>query len=206
MSSKRKRIPPVRVDEESKRRLEWNMMENRKNEAIQEDELTPDACSVPPDDTTPSSSFFSITEDVNEAACSRSVQFLEELPSTSSDSGSASLELSVLPASKLAHIWKALIGDFNIWAAWVPSDYEQRVFVLYRKGELLHISYSSCDESSEHEWEPDVGGSAAECSLFRISLEDLDWLQKRRVVQLCHQTKDQEVKVGAYFFKVNLQT
>ncbi|XP_013876759.1 E3 ubiquitin-protein ligase SHPRH [Austrofundulus limnaeus] len=204
MSSKRKRVPPVRVDEEAKRRLEWNMMENRKNEVIQEDELTPDARSVPPTDTTPSSSFFSITEDVNEAACSRSVQFSDELPSTSSACASASLSLSVLPASNLAHIWKALIGEFNLWAAWLPSDYEQRVFVLYRKGEQLHISYSSCDESSEHEWRPDISGSAAECSLCRIPLEDLDWLQKRMVVQLCHQTKEHEVKVGVYLLESGL--
>ncbi|XP_017277058.1 E3 ubiquitin-protein ligase SHPRH [Kryptolebias marmoratus] len=203
MSSRRKRVPPVRVDEEAKRRLAWNMLEDRKNEVIQEGEQTP-ACSVLSVDPTPSSSFSFITEDVAEAACSHSVRLPEELPSTSSDSAPASLALSVLPASKLAHIWKALIGEFIIRPSWLPSDCEQTVFMFHRRGEQLHISYSSCDENSGYQWRPDVGGSAAECSLGRIPLEDLDWLQKRRVVQLCHQTKDQEVKVGIYLLESGL--
>lgn len=32
MSSRRKRAPPVRVDEEAKRRLNWNMHEDRRTE------------------------------------------------------------------------------------------------------------------------------------------------------------------------------
>uniref|UniRef100_A0A3B4B507 H15 domain-containing protein n=1 Tax=Periophthalmus magnuspinnatus TaxID=409849 RepID=A0A3B4B507_9GOBI len=38
MSSRRKRAPPVRVDEEAKKRLEWNMLEDRKNEVSLEDD------------------------------------------------------------------------------------------------------------------------------------------------------------------------
>ncbi|XP_037550963.1 E3 ubiquitin-protein ligase SHPRH [Nematolebias whitei] len=203
MSSRRKRAPPVRVDEEAKRRLEWNMLEDRKNEGNQEDDPTP-ACAALSADTTPSSSFFSATEDGNMAACARSVQFSEELPSTSTDSASTSLALSVLPASTLAHIWKALIGEFNIRPTWLPADCEQRVFVLFRRGEQLHISYSSCEESSGPQRRPDASSSAAECSLSRIPLEDLDWLQKRRVLTLGHYTTDQEVKVGIYLLESGL--
>lgn len=200
MSSRRKKAPPVRVDEEAKRRLEWNMLEDRKNEENQEDDPTP-ACAALSVDTTPSSSFFSATEDMNMAACSRSVQFSEELPSASTDSASTSLALSVLPSSTLAHIWKALIGEFNIRPTWLPADCEQRVFVLFRRGEQLHIGYSSCEESSGHQWRPDASSSAAECSLCRIPLEDLDWLQKRRVLTLCHHKTDQEVKVRAFLLR-----
>uniref|UniRef100_A0A1A8HC53 SNF2 histone linker PHD RING helicase, E3 ubiquitin protein ligase n=1 Tax=Nothobranchius korthausae TaxID=1143690 RepID=A0A1A8HC53_9TELE len=205
MSSRRKRAPPVRVDEDAKRQLEWNMFEDRKNEEIQEEDQTP-SCSILSVDTTPGSSFLSVVEDVTEAPCSRSVRFSEEFPSTASDSTSAlpSLALSVLPALKLAHIWKALIGEFIIRPAWLSSDYDWKVFTVHRKGEQLYLSYSSCDESSDLQWRPDDDSCTAECNLSRILLEELDWLQKRRVVQLCHQTKDQEVKVGIYLLETGL--
>ncbi len=200
MSSRRKRAPPVRVNEEDKKKLDWNMLEDRKNEENQEDDQTP-TCSMLPVDPTPSISFLSTTEDITEAACSSSVRFTEELPGTSSDgtSASASLALTVEPVLKQGHIWKALIGEFNLRPAWIPSDCEQRAFMLHRTGEQLCLSYSSCDESSGLQWRPDEDTCTAECSLSVIPLEDLDWMQKRRVVQLCHQTKEESLKVeGTY--------
>ncbi|XP_054470083.1 E3 ubiquitin-protein ligase SHPRH [Anoplopoma fimbria] len=205
MSSRRKRAPPVRVDEDAKKRLNWNMLDDRKNEEIREDDQTP-TCSVLPVNPPSGSSFPSTSEDVVEAACSSSVRFTEELPSTSSDSTStsASLALTVEPVLKLGHIWKALIGEFSVRPARTPSDCEQRAFVLHRTLERLCLSYSSCDESSGVQWRPDEDTCTAECSLRVISLEDLDWMQKRRVVQLCHQTTEGSVKVGIYLLETGL--
>uniref|UniRef100_A0A8C4ICD8 SNF2 histone linker PHD RING helicase n=1 Tax=Dicentrarchus labrax TaxID=13489 RepID=A0A8C4ICD8_DICLA len=205
MSSRRKRAPPVRVDEEDKKRLNWNMLDDRKNEVIQGDDQIP-TCSILPVDPTPSGSFLSATEDVTEAACTSSVRFTEELPGTSSDSSasSASLALTVEPALKLGHIWKALIGEFTVRPAWIPSDSEQRAFILHRMGDQLCLSYSSCDESSGQQWKPDGDTCTVECSLTVIPLEDLDWMQKRRVVQLCHQEKEGSVKVGIYLLEAGL--
>ncbi|XP_041809340.1 E3 ubiquitin-protein ligase SHPRH isoform X1 [Chelmon rostratus] len=205
MSSRRKRAPPVRVDEEDKKRLNWNMLEDRKNEEIQEDDQIPTSSALPVDHT-PSSSFLLSTEDVAEPACTSSVRFLEELPGTSSDgtSASASLALTVEPALKLGHIWKALIGEFSVRPAWTPSDCEQRAFTLHRMGDQLCLSYSSCDESTGLQWRPDEDTCTVECSLSVIPLEDLDWMQKRRVVQLCHQAKEGSVKVGIYLLETGL--
>ncbi|XP_015241078.1 PREDICTED: E3 ubiquitin-protein ligase SHPRH [Cyprinodon variegatus] len=205
MSSRRKRAPPVRVDEESKRRLEWNMLEDRKNDGIQEGDETPSSSCLTADPTA-SSSFFSAVEHIPEASCTNLSQFLDELPSTSSDSASAStsLALSVVPVLKMGHIWKALIGEFSIRPAWLPSDYEQRSFMLCRTGEQLYLSYGSGDESSGLQWSPEDDSCPVECSLSRIPYEDLSWLQKRRVVELCHQTKEQEVKVGIYLLETGL--
>lgn len=193
MSSRRKRAPPVRVDEESKKRLEWNMLEDRKNESIQEEDQTP-TCSVLPVDPF-TSSFFLPTP--GEAAGTTSVPFTEELPSTSSDatSASATLALTVEAASKLAHVWKAKIGEFSVQPAWMPSDCQQRAFVLHRTGDQLCVSYSSYDDSARLQWRPAEDTCTAECSLSAIPLEDLDWMQKRRVVQLCHQEREGSVKV-----------
>lgn len=193
MSSRRKRAPPVRVDEEAKKKLDWNMLEDRKNDLVHEDDEIP-TCSIFTVDPAPSSTCLSAAEEVT---CTRSVRFSDELPGTSSDitSASTSLSLAVLPTVKLSHTWKALIGEFSVWPTWLPFDYEQKAFMLHRTGDQLCLSYSSCDESSGPQWKPDGDTCTAVCSLSKVPLEDLDWLQRRRVVQLCHQPKEESVKV-----------
>lgn len=185
MSSRRKKAPPVRVDEEKKKKLDWNMLEDRKSEAIPEhDQIS--TCSVLPVIPNSNSSFLSIPE----AAPNTSVQFKEEVPGTSSEgtTASASLSLTVQPSLKQGHIWKALIGEFSIQPAWIPSDCEQRAFILHRRSDHLCLSYSGCEESCED-------SCTVECSFSIVPLEDLDWMQKRRVVQLCHQAKEGSIKV-----------
>ncbi|XP_061599926.1 E3 ubiquitin-protein ligase SHPRH isoform X2 [Cololabis saira] len=199
MSSRRKRAPPVRVDEDAKKKLEWNMVDDRRDEGTQEDAETP-SCSALSADRPPSPL-------IPEAVGTRGLRSSEELPSTSSDGpcASASLALSVLPAWKLTgHVWKCLIWEFAVRPAWLPPGYERRDFTLHRVGEQLCLTYGSCDEGSDLQPGPEEESCTAECSLSRIPLEDLDWLQKRRVVQLCHQTKEQAVKVGIYLLETGL--
>ncbi|XP_038554321.1 E3 ubiquitin-protein ligase SHPRH [Micropterus salmoides] len=203
MSSRRKRAPPVRVDEDDKKRLNWNMLEDRKNEVNQKDDHTP-TCSILPVDPIPSSSFLLTTEDVTETACTSSVRLTEELPGTSSENTTASLALTVEPALKQAPIWKALIGEFSVRPTWIPSDCEQRAFTLHRMGDQLCLSYCSYAESSELQWRPDEDTCTVECGFSVMPLEDLDWMQKRRVVQLCHQAKEGSVKVGIYLLETGL--
>lgn len=191
MSNRRKRAPPVRVDEEQKKKLNWNMLDDRKTEATQEDDQIPTCSNIslsPPD-----SAFLFATE------AATSVQFPDVLPCTSSDGAPApaSLDLTVVPALKLGHIWKALIGEFSIQPAWIPSDCEQRAFVLHRMGAQLYLSYWSCGgDNVGLEGKSDENSCTVECSFSIVLLEDLDWMQKRRVVQLCHQANDGAVRVG----------
>uniref|UniRef100_A0A7N6AM93 SNF2 histone linker PHD RING helicase n=1 Tax=Anabas testudineus TaxID=64144 RepID=A0A7N6AM93_ANATE len=205
MSSRRKKAPPVRVDEDEKKKLNWNMLDDRRNELIQENDDQTPTCSFLSIDPTPSSSLIPTAEDITETTC---VTFTEELPSTSAEStaSSASLSLTVVPSLKLGHIWKALIGEFSIRPAYLPHDCEQKAFTLHRIGEQLCLTYSSCDEStgSLMQWKPDEDTYTAECSLSRIPLDELDWLQKRRVVQLCHEAKEESVKVGIYLLETGL--
>ena len=201
MSSRRKRAPPVRVDEEAKKRMNWNMLEDRKREVLEGDEGDGQipSCSLLPADPTP---VHSAGEENAEASCSIPPTLPEqgeELPSTSLDAPppSAPLALSVVPVSNLDHLWKALIGEFSIRPSWFPSDCEQRAFTLHRMGEQLCLTFSCQsqeDQSSRMEAKSVEETCTAECSLSRILVEDLDWLQKRRVVQLCHQAKEDPVK------------
>lgn len=186
----------MRVDEEDKKRLNWNMLEDCKAEGVPEEDPIP-TCSLLPDDTCAGSSFFAAASASADAARS-SVHFAEELPGTSSDAAAASatLALTVEPASKLAHVWKALIGEFSVRLARTPTNCQQRAFVLHRVGAQLCASYGSCDDGAGAQWKPDEDSTCtAVCSLSAVPLEDLDWMQKRRVVQLCHQEEEGSVKV-----------
>ncbi|XP_029282544.1 E3 ubiquitin-protein ligase SHPRH-like [Cottoperca gobio] len=197
MSSRRKRAPPVRVDEDSKKKLNWNMLDDRR---MEEQEETP-TCSILPVQPPPCTDSVSpLEQDVPEASCC----FTEEPPGTSSDSTSASLALTVLPALTPAHSWGALIGEFSVCPSWMPSDCERRALVLHRVGEQLCLGYSGTEESSGLQGGPDQDTCTAECSLAGILLEELDWMQKRRVLQLRHQQDGSAVKVGVYVLQTGL--
>ncbi|XP_061899198.1 E3 ubiquitin-protein ligase SHPRH-like [Entelurus aequoreus] len=180
MSSRRKKAPPVKVDEDAKKRLDWNMLEDRRNEEIQES-----------DDQTPTCSGLTAGPSLDIPV--GSPQLAEEFPSSS-----ASLALAVLPASRLGHVWKALIGEFRVRTAWLPPDRDRRAFTLHKMEEQLCVSFGGAEEPAEA---PHGDTCTAECSLTRIPLEDLDWLQKRRVVQLSHEEEDNSFKVGIYFLE-----
>lgn len=191
MSSRRKRAPPVRVDEEAKKRLEWNMLEDRRNEVI----LLEDENSTDTIEQTQSSSLLHAT---NNTASSSTVHITEELPCTSTHitSTAPSPSVTVVPVSQLGPIWKALIGEFTVQPSWLPSDFEQRMFSIQRKDKQICLSYSRSEESSGPHMGPfEEDTYRAECSLSRISLVDLDWLLQRRVVQLCHQAKRDSFRV-----------
>lgn len=193
----------MRVDEEDKKRLNWNMLEDCKAEGVPEEDPIP-TCSLLPDDTCAGSSFFAAA---SADAARSSVHFAEELPGTSSDAAAASatLALTVEPASKLAHVWKALIGEFSVRLARTPTNCQQRAFVLHRVGAQLCASYSSGDDGAGPQWRPDEDSTCtAVCSLSAVPLEDLDWMQKRRVLQLCHQEEEDSVKVGIYVLEAGL--
>ncbi|CAL8284691.1 unnamed protein product [Lota lota] len=210
MSSRRKRAPPVRVDDEAKKKLNWNMFEDRQREGevLEIDQPMP-SCSATP---APVCSLFTPGGPV---AVPERTEEDEELPGTSSvatvASSSASLSLSVLPTSTVAHVWKSLIGEFSLKPAWVPnSDFEQGAFTLRRTGQQVFLSYSSQEESSgepgkaTEEKQKEETVCTLEHSLGSIQLEDLDWLRKRGVVQLCHETKGEAIKVGIYLLEAGL--
>uniref|UniRef100_A0A674BZ72 SNF2 histone linker PHD RING helicase n=1 Tax=Salmo trutta TaxID=8032 RepID=A0A674BZ72_SALTR len=209
MSNRRKRAPPVRVDEEAKKKLNWNMHEDRRIETLLQEE----------EDQIPTSSFLSTGHHIPTA----SLLFTGDKISTSSllstthqiptDTSSTFLSLTVLPLYDLAHIWKSLIGEFSLRPPplWVnPPGCDQRAFTLRRTGDQLCLSLTSSSEEGSTstgglETRPLDRTCPVECFLAGgIVLEELDWLQKRRAVQLCHQPGEDEIKVGIYVLESGL--
>ncbi|XP_077476822.1 E3 ubiquitin-protein ligase SHPRH [Stigmatopora argus] len=184
MSHRRKKAPPVRVDEEAKQRLNWNMLEDRKNEDIQ----------AMPSSSLPVHLSLDISLDVPPPRPAP-----EELPGTSTSSPSTSVLLAVSPGTQLDHTWKALIGEFYVKPAGMPSDRRHGAFKLGKLDDRLCVTFGGSEEPDR-----DEHNCAAECSLAGVWLEDLDWLQKRRVIQLCHQEQEDSFKVGIYLLETGL--
>lgn len=206
MSSRRKRAPPVRMDEEAKRRLEWNMLEDRKNEGDCEDiqESIPalsDSCQPGPvlessqEEESPCFISSAGTEEGPSEEAPSEEGPSEERPSCSiQDSLPDTIELNVIPLSALEQGWNALIGEFDLYPK-IPFVLGDDSFCLQKTGDNLSLSLDS------HELEDEAGRSGPlcpvpiECSFGGKLLEDLDWLLKRKVIKLCHASGDESVKV-----------
>lgn len=193
----------MRVDEEAKKRLEWNMLEDRKNEVILEEDLDqlPSCSSFI--EQTPSNNEPHVS--INDTDTSNAAGVKEELPSRSTDAAISPLSsVAVVPLSQTGLVWKALIGEFSVQPFWFPSDFEQRTFSLQRLDHQFFLRYSNNESNLDTQRKFEENSHKAECSLSRISLGDLDWLQQRRVVQLCHQVKEDSFQVGIYLLELGL--
>ncbi|KAG7253475.1 hypothetical protein CRUP_014605, partial [Coryphaenoides rupestris] len=231
-----KRAPPVRVDDEAKKKLNWNMFEDRQRECgADTDQPDLPSCSTTPFSTITSTSTISTTSPSlftpgGGGSSGRTTQRGEEVAASSSSSSSAlsssssppSLSLSVVPAetSALARVWKALVGEFSLQLARVPAsscdpDRERRrAFTLRRVGAQVSLRYSAHQEEEEssvgpvrvkEEEEEEEEETLCTIKCSNIQLEELDWLQKRGVMQLCHHpAKGGAIKVGIYLLEAGL--
>ncbi|NXI88930.1 SHPRH ligase, partial [Rhipidura dahli] len=223
MSSRRKRAPPSKVDEEKKKKLCWNMHEDRRNEVVTlDDELTnEDHIPVP----STSASFVvinddSIDEDLvqKEGSSSKSVKFLtvndEEDSYSILTPVSVQLNIIVLPY-RADRSWKALLGEF---ALRLPSDqmladeFRERSFTLMRgdsDDELQVCVHERSEEEYSNETKEYLGAYEqrilVEATLSGEILEGLRWLQKKKIIGLYQRPGEaQALKVGIYLLEAGL--
>ncbi|KAL4624011.1 E3 ubiquitin-protein ligase SHPRH [Arapaima gigas] len=209
MSSRRKRAPPIRVDEEAKKRLDWNMHEDRRNEPIVIEDLDDDDDDARPLRLLLAPHSTSGGEDV-EVKCSSPTarSGLGEEPSCSTQDRAPCLRVNVVPVSDLGLVWKALIGEFTLRPKEIQDglQWESMRFVLQRSGDQLAVILLGDGPNGgqgDHERPVDYS-CPVECSLSWLVMEDLEWLQKRRVVQLCHKEDELSIKVGIYMLEAGL--
>lgn len=194
MSSRRKRAPPVRMNEEAKRRVDWNMHEDRRNgdceDVLESIPALSDSCHIGPllernqEESNQGSSSAGAEEGPSEECPSCSTQ--DSLPDT--------IDLNVMPISALEQGWNALIGEFSLCPK-IPVMLGDNSFCLQQTGVTLSMSLNSEELEIETGRSDPVCPVPVECSFGGILLEDLDWLQKRKVIQLCHASGDESVKV-----------
>lgn len=202
MSSRRKRAPPSKIDEEKKKKLCWNMHEDRRNEVITlDDEMTNE--DHVPGPSTSSASFIVINDDSTddliqkEGSGSKSVKFLTVNDEDDSYSVltpvSVQLNIIVLPY-RADGSWKALLGEF---ALRLPSEqiltdeFHERSFTLTR-GDSDDQLQVCVHERSEEEYSNETKeylGAYEQCILVEPTLggeilEGLRWLQKKKIIGL----------------------
>ncbi|XP_028837995.1 E3 ubiquitin-protein ligase SHPRH isoform X1 [Denticeps clupeoides] len=211
MSSRRKRSTPVRVDEEVKRKLEWNMQDRKKD--------LPERSGFSP--------FFSSSFSGGEArsaaqcngnvpCCSSSlslsrksspIPFYEETgrsndllrSKVAKESGNSShstidksFALSVLPTSDFGQDWKALIGEFVLHCS-TPLNVENKTIFLSRTCNKIFLGPLYSGEEYP-----------VECSFSNLEWDDIEWLQKRRILQLYHKFSDGSIKLQVYLLEAGL--
>ncbi|XP_075002322.1 E3 ubiquitin-protein ligase SHPRH isoform X4 [Calonectris borealis] len=224
MSSRRKRAPPSKIDEEKKKKLCWNMHEDRRNEVITlDDEMTnEDHVSGP---STSSASFIVINDDSTdedliqkEGSASKSVKFLtvndEEDSYSILTPVSVQLNIIVLPY-RADGSWKALLGEF---ALHLPSEqiltdeFHERSFTLMRgdsDDQLQVCVHERSEEEYSNETKEYLGAYEqrilVEPTLGGEILEGLRWLQKKKIIGLYQRPGEaQALKVGIYLLEAGL--
>ncbi|NXQ07397.1 SHPRH ligase, partial [Vidua macroura] len=223
MSSRRKRAPPSKVDEEKKKKLCWNMHEDRRNEMVALDDEVTNEDQIPVPST--SASFIVINDDSTdedlvqkEGSGSKSVKFLtvndEEDSYSILTPVSVQLNIIVLPY-RADRSWKALLGEF---ALRLPSEriltdeFRDRSFTLMRgdSGDELRVCvHERSEEEYSNETKEYLGvyeqRILVEANLCGEILEGLRWLQKKKIIGLYQRPGEaQALKVGIYLLEAGL--
>ncbi|NXK92854.1 SHPRH ligase, partial [Formicarius rufipectus] len=223
MSSRRKRAPPSKVDEEKKKKLCWNMHEDRRNEMVTLDDEVTNKDHVPIPST--SASFIVINDDSTdedlirkEGSDSKSVKFLtvndEEDSYSILTPVSVQLNIIVLPY-RTDGSWKALLGEFalHLPSEQIRSDeFYERSFTLMRRDSDDQLQVC-VHERSEEEYSNETKeylGAYEQCILVESTLsgellEGLRWLQKKKIIGLYQRPGEaQALKVGIYLLEAGL--
>ncbi|XP_023779312.1 E3 ubiquitin-protein ligase SHPRH isoform X1 [Cyanistes caeruleus] len=223
MSSRRKRAPPSKVDEEKKKKLCWNMHEDRRNEMVALDDEVTNEDHIPVPST--SASFIVINDDSTdedlvqkEGSGSKSVKFLtvndEEDSYSILTPVSVQLNIIVLPY-RADRSWKALLGEFalRLLSEQIRTDeFRDRSFTLMRgdsDDELQVCVHERSEEEYSNETKEYLGAYEqrilVETTLSGEILEGLRWLQKKKIIGLYQRPGEtQALKVGIYLLESGL--
>lgn len=217
MSSRRKRAPPSKVDEEKKKKLCWNMHEDLRNEMVALDDEVTNEDNIPLPST--SGSFIVINDDSTdedlvqkEGSDSKSVKFLtvndEEESYSILTPVSVQLNIIVLPY-RADRSWKALLGEFalHLLSEQILTDeFNERSFTLMRgdsDGELQVCVHERSEEECSNETKEYLGAYEqrilVEATLSGEILEGLRWLQKKKIIGLYQRPREaQDLKVSIH--------
>ncbi|KAG8508924.1 E3 ubiquitin-protein ligase SHPRH [Galemys pyrenaicus] len=222
MSSRRKRAPPVRVDEEKQQQLCWNMHEDRRNEP-----LTPTEHDHPCQGSDSSSQCLILDDSLQEEVahvdkkrCAEVVSISKSLSKEETGSIlpplSAKLNIVISP-HHFDSSWKAFLGELTLQLLPEQSLIEnvsERSFTLMSSESsnkfLIYVHSEGEDvEKQEKGLKEPVSicdkGIQVESSFSGEMLEDLGWLQKKGRIKLCQKPEGSHIiKVGIYLLEGGL--
>lgn len=223
MSSRRKRAPPVRIDEEKQQQLRWNMHEDRRNEPLL---LTDDEHSCPGSDSS-SAHCIILDDSLKEEVAPRDKKRCSEVVSVSKsidreETGGTFSPLSVklnivISPYHFDNSWKAFLGELTLQL--LPEqnlveNFSERSFTLMSSessNQFLICVHSECKDVEKQEKglnEPVSvydKGIRVEASFSGEMLEDLGWLQKKKRIKLYQKPEGNRIiKVGIYLLEDGL--
>uniref|UniRef100_A0A8C6CZ53 E3 ubiquitin-protein ligase SHPRH n=1 Tax=Moschus moschiferus TaxID=68415 RepID=A0A8C6CZ53_MOSMO len=223
MSSRRKRAPPVRVDEEKQQQLCWNMHEDRRNEPLT---LTDDEQSCPGLDPSPAHRIIlddSLKEEVahkEKKRCSEAVSISKSIDKeeTGGIFSPLSVKLNiVISPYHFDNSWKAFLGEFTLQLLpeqCLIENFSEKSFTLTSSelsNQFLVYVHSGCEnvEKKERGLNEPVSicdkGIQVESSFSSEMLEDLGWLQKKKRIKLYQKPEENNIiKVGIYLLEAGL--
>uniref|UniRef100_A0A4W2GRB7 E3 ubiquitin-protein ligase SHPRH n=1 Tax=Bos indicus x Bos taurus TaxID=30522 RepID=A0A4W2GRB7_BOBOX len=223
MSSRRKRAPPVRVDEETQQQLCWNMHEDRRNEPLT---LTDDEQSYPGLDPSPAHRIIlddSLKEEVahrEKKRCSKAVSISKSIDKeeTGGIFSPLSVKLNiVISPYNFDNSWKAFLGEFTLQLLpeqCLIENFSEKSFTLMSpklSNQFLIYVHSGCEniEKKERGLNEPVSicdkGIQVESSFSSEMLEDLEWLQKKKRIKLYQKPEENNIiKVGIYLLEAGL--
>ncbi|XP_049758955.1 E3 ubiquitin-protein ligase SHPRH isoform X2 [Elephas maximus indicus] len=223
MSSRRKRAPPVKMDEEKQQQLCWNMYEDRRNEPLT---LSDDEQPCPGSDSS-SAHCLILDESLKEEVAHRDKKRCTESVSTSNSVDmeetigifpSLFIKLNIVIAPyHLDNSWKAFLGELTLQLhpeESLTENFSERSFTLMSSessNQLLVYVHPECGDVEKEEKglnEPVRfcdKGIQVESSFSSELLEDLGWLQKKRRIKLYQRPEGNHViKVGIYLLEAGL--
>ncbi|KAB1275611.1 E3 ubiquitin-protein ligase SHPRH [Camelus dromedarius] len=223
MSSRRKRAPPVKIDEEKQQQLCWNMHEDRRNEPLT---LTDDEHPCPGLDS--SSAHCIILDDGikeeeahrDKKRCSEAVSISKSIDKQETDGISSPLSIKLNIVISPYHVddsWKAFLGEFTLQLLAGQSlieNFSEKSFTLMSSessNQFLMCIHSESEDTEKQKrglTEPIRicdKGTQVESSFSGEMLEDLGWLQKKKRIKLYQKPEGNHiVKVGIYLLEGGL--
>ncbi|XP_010156778.1 PREDICTED: E3 ubiquitin-protein ligase SHPRH-like, partial [Eurypyga helias] len=208
MSSRRKRAPPSKLDEEKKKQLCWNMHEDQRNEIITIDDEMTNEDHVPAPSTS-SASFIVINDDTTDE------DLLQKEDSYSIlTPASVQLNITVLPYRGDGS-WKALLGEFALHLSSeqiLTDEFQERSFTLMRgdSDDQLQVCVHERGEEEYGNETKEYLGAYEQRVLVKPNLggeilEGLRWLQKKKIIGLYQRPGEaQTLKVGIYLLEAGL--
>ncbi|EPY84448.1 e3 ubiquitin-protein ligase SHPRH isoform 1 [Camelus ferus] len=223
MSSRRKRAPPVKIDEEKQQQLCWNMHEDRRNEPLT---LTDDEHPCPGLDS--SSAHCIILDDGikeeeahrDKKRCSEAVSISKSIDKQETGGISSPLSIKLNIVISPYHVddsWKAFLGEFTLQllaGQSLTENFSEKSFTLMSSessNQFLMCIHSESEDTEKQKrglTEPIRicdKGAQVESSFSGEMLEDLGWLQKKKRIKLYQKPEGNHiVKVGIYLLEGGL--
>lgn len=220
MSSRRKRAPPVRIDEEKQQQLRWNMHEDRRNEPLT---LSDDEHPYPGSDSSSAHCIIlddSIKEEVahkDKKRCSEEVSISKSFDKEEAGDSFSPLSVKlniVISPSHFDSTWKAFLGELSLQLLPEQSlieNFSERSFILMSSessNQFLICVHPECIDVEKQEKGLNEPMSICDKSIRVESsfsgelLEDLGWLQKKKRIKLHHKPEGNHIIKVLDFYDV----